>query len=130
MLIFTDLGYTKTENITFSPRTNFVLHGAINELLEQNKRCSTTTIHKLTTMNEANIESKSEISNMLNNYFVNVGANLSAQAGTGNLKASFINKMPSNMHSCFFQPILPVEVYQVIQNHNSKKNSWSRKYSH
>ena len=53
-------------------------------------------------MDNENIESKSEISNMLNNYFVNVGANLSAQAGTDNLKASFINKMSSNMHSCFF----------------------------
>ena len=53
-------------------------------------------------MANENIESKSEINNMLNNYFVNVGANLSAQAGTGNVKASFINKMPSNTHSCFF----------------------------
>ena len=53
---------------------------------------------------------------MLNNCFVNVGANVGAQAGTGNLKASFNNKMPSNMYSSFFQPILPVEVYQVIQN--------------
>ena len=24
------------------------------------------------------------------------------------------------MHSCFFQPIVPVEVYQVILNPNSK----------
>ena len=93
----------------------------INELLDQNKRCSSTAIHKLTTMDNENIESKSEISNMLNNYFANVGANLSAQAGTGNVKASFINKMPSNAHSCFFQPIVPVEVYQAIQNQNSKK---------
>ena len=58
---------------------------------------------------------------MLNNYFVNVGANLSAQAGTGDVKALFINKMPSNTHSCFFLPIVPVEVYQAIQNQNKKK---------
>ena len=102
----------------------------INELLDQSKRCSSTTIHKLTTMANENIESKSEISNMLNNYFVNVGANLSAQAGTGNVKASFINKMPSNTHSCFFQPIVPLEVYQAIQDQNLKKSSWSRKYSY
>ena len=76
-------------------------------------------------MDDENIKSKSEISNMLNNYFVNVGGNLSAQVGTGNLKASFINKMPSNMHSCFFQPIVPVEVYQVIQNQNSNKAAGS-----
>ena len=56
-------------------------------------------------MANENIESKSEISNMLNNYFVNVGANLSAQAGTGNVKAPFINKMPSNTHSCFFNQL-------------------------
>ena len=93
----------------------------INELLDQNKRCSYTTIYKLTTKDDENIESKSEISNTLNDYFVNVGANLSAQAGTGNLKDSFIDKIPSNMHSCFFQPIIPVEVYQVIQNQSSKK---------
>ena len=34
----------------------------INELLDQNKRCSSTTTHKLTTMDNENIESKSEIS--------------------------------------------------------------------
>ena len=55
----------------------------INELLDQNKRCSNTNIQKLTTKNDENIESKSEISNTLNDYFANVGANLSAQAGTG-----------------------------------------------
>ena len=71
-------------------------------------------------MDNENIESKSETSNTLNDYLVNVGANLSAQAGTDNLKASFINKISSNMHSCFFQTIVPVEVYQVIQNKNSK----------
>ena len=93
----------------------------IKELLDQNKRCSNTTIHKLTTNEDENIESKSEISNTLNDYFVNVGANLSAQAGTGNFQDSLINKIPSNMHSGFFQPIIPVEVYHVIQNQNSKK---------
>ena len=93
----------------------------INKLLDQNKRCNNTTIHKLTTKDDENIESKSEISNTLNDYFANVGANLSAQAGTGNLQDSFINKIPSNMHSCFFQPIIPVKVYQVIQNQNSQK---------
>ena len=93
----------------------------INELRDQNKRCSSTTIHKLTTKDNENIESKSEISNTLNDYFVNVGANLRAQAGTGNLQDLFINKIPLNMHSCFFQPIVHVEVYQIIQNQNSKK---------
>ena len=29
--------------------------------------------------------------------------------------------MPSNMHSCFFQPIVPVEIYQVIQTQNLQK---------
>ena len=53
---------------------------------------------------------------MLNICFVNVGANLRAQAGTGNLKASFNNKMPSNMYSSFFQQVVPEEVYQIIQN--------------
>ena len=92
-----------------------------NELLDQNKRCSSSTIHKLTTKDDENIESKSKISNTLNDYFVNVGVTLSVQAGTGSLQASFTNKIPPNMHFYFFQPIVPVEVYQVIQNQKSKK---------
>ena len=30
MLIFTDLGYTKSEKNSSNPRTNFVLHGVMN----------------------------------------------------------------------------------------------------
>jgi len=32
MLIFIDLGDNKTENNSFHPRTNFVLHGVINSV--------------------------------------------------------------------------------------------------
>ena len=31
MLIFTDLGYTKSENNSSNPRTNFVLHGVMGQ---------------------------------------------------------------------------------------------------
>ena len=50
----------------------------------------------LTTTDDEYMKSKFEISNTLFDYFVNVGANLSAQEGSGNLKASFINNVPSN----------------------------------
>ena len=94
----------------------------INELLDQSKRCSNTTIHKLTTIDNKYVESQSEISNILNDYFVNVGANLSAKADIGNFSTTKLNNsLSSNVHSCFFQPVVPLEVHQVIQNLNSKK---------
>ena len=59
---------------------------------------------------------------ILNDYFVNIGANLGGKADICNFSTTkFKNSVSSNVHSCFFQPILPLEVHQVIQNLNSKK---------
>ena len=42
-------------------------------------------------MDNEDVESKSEISNILNDYFVNVGVNLSAQANIGNFFTAKFN---------------------------------------
>ena len=88
----------------------------INELLEKNiKRHQ--NISKLVDENN-NFVATPEICNVLNNYFVNVGPNLSAKIDND---ISAPKNISSNPKSLFFQPIKPPEVYREINKLNLKK---------
>ena len=50
----------------------------------------------------------SEICNVLNDYFVDVGPNLSAKIDND---ISTPNNISSNTKSLYFQPIIPLDVY-------------------
>ena len=89
----------------------------INELLEKGRR-KQNFINKLMNENNKIIEKSSEISNTLNDYFINVGPNLNAK--TDNCQKSQHNHMTSKTNSFFFQPILPMEVSQEISRVNAK----------
>ena len=64
-------------------------------------------------------KNKDEISNILNDYFVNIGPNVSAKINNQSM-SSTIN-IPCNVNSFFFLPIVPMEVYREIHHPNSKK---------
>ena len=66
---------------------------------------------------------KIEISNTLNDYFINVGPNLNAK--TDNCQKSQNNHMTSKTNSFFFQPIAPMEVFQEISRLNARKSPGS-----
>ena len=59
-----------------------------------------------------------EICNVLNNYFVNVGPDVSAKIDND---ISAPKNISSNPKSLFFQPIIPPEVYREINKLNLKK---------
>ena len=73
-------------------------------------------------MNENNkiIEKSSEISYTLNDYFINVGPNLNAKID--NCQKSQDKHTTSKANSFFFQPIVPVKVFQEISRLNAKKS--------
>ena len=88
----------------------------INELQEKNiKRHQ--SISKFVDENN-NFAATPEICNVLNNYFVNVGPNLSAKIDND---ISAPKNILSNPKSLFFQPIIPPEVYREINKLNLKK---------
>ena len=71
----------------------------INELLENGRR-KQNFINKLMNKNNKIIEKSSEISNTLNDYFINVGPNLNAKID--NCQKSQHNHMTSKTNSFFF----------------------------
>ena len=73
----------------------------MNELLERNIK-QQHSISKLLDKNN-NFVPTSEIYNVLNDYFVNVGLNLSSKIDND---ISTPNNMLSNKKSLFFQPII------------------------
>ena len=88
----------------------------INELLERNIK-QKHSISKLLDKNN-NFVTTSEIRNVLNDYFVNVGPNLRAKIDND---ISTPNNISCNTKSLFFQPIIPLEVYQEINKLYLKK---------
>ena len=91
--------YLKTVEI--SSTKTCVLTSVINELLERGRRKQNFII-KLMNENNKITEKSSEISNTLNDYFINVGPNLNAK--TDNCQKSQNNHMASKTNSFFFQP--------------------------
>ena len=91
----------------------------INELLEKGRR-KQNFINKLMNKNNKIIEKSSEISNTLNDYFINMGPNLNAKID--NCQKSQHNHMASKTNSFFFQPIVPMEVFREISRLNAKKS--------
>ena len=87
-----------------------------NELLERNIK-QQHSISKLVDKNNTFVTA-SEICIILNDYFVNVGPNLSAKIDN---VTSTPHNISSNTKSLFFQPIIPLEVYQKINKLNLKK---------
>ena len=75
----------------------------MNEPLERNTK-QQHSISKLVDKNNTFVAA-SEICNVLNDYFVNVGPNLSAKIDND---ISTPNNISSNTKSLFFQPTIPV----------------------
>ena len=97
-----------------------MLHvNCLNELLEKGRR-KQNFINKLMNRNNKIIEKSSEISNTLNDYFINVGPNLNAKID--NCQKSQHNHMTSKTNYFFLQPIVPKEVFQKIFRLNAKKS--------
>ena len=87
----------------------------INELLERNIKQQHSISKLVNTFVTA-----SKICIILNDYFVNVGPNLSAKIDN---VTSTSNNISSNTNLLFFQPIKPLEVYQKIIKAKSEKSS-------
>ena len=62
-------------------------------------------------------KTKGEISNILNDYFVNIGPNWSAKIN--NKSMSSTSNISCSVNS--FLPVVPMKVYRKIHNLNSKK---------
>ena len=90
----------------------------INELLEKGRRKQNLII-KLMNENNKIIENSYDISNTLNDYFINVGPNLNAKID--NCQKSQHNHMTSKTNSFFFQPIVRMEVFQEISRLHATK---------
>ena len=88
----------------------------ITELLERNI-AQQHSISKLVYRNNTFVTA-SKICNVLNDYFLNAGSNLSAKIDND---ISTPNNISSNTKSLFFQPIIPLEDYQEINKLNLKK---------
>ena len=90
----------------------------INDLLGKTTN-QNNAIHKMLKHDKQMTKNKDEISNILNDYFVNIGPNLSAKIN--NQSMSSIGNISCSVNSFFFLPIVPMEVYREIHNLNSKK---------
>lgn len=91
----------------------------INELLEKHRK-QQPVINKLVDEDNKVIKSASAICNTLNEYFVNIGPNLSDKIVSSNLH-TMQNSLPSNVKSIYLQPIDPLEVFREINNLNPNK---------
>ena len=89
----------------------------INDLLGKTTN-QNNAIHKMLKHDKQMTKNKDETSNILNDYFVNIGPNLSAKIN--NQSMSSIGIISCSVNS-FFVPIVPMEVYREIHNLNSKK---------
>ena len=90
----------------------------INDLLGKTTN-QNNAIHKMLKHDKQMTENKDGISNILNDYFVNIGFNLSAKIN--NQYMSSTSNISCSVNSFFFLPIVPMEVYREIHNLNSKK---------
>ena len=90
----------------------------INDLLGKTTN-QNNAIHKMLKHDKQMTKNKDEISNILNDYFVNIGPNLSAIIN--NQSMSSIGNISCSVNSFFFLPIVPMEVYRESHNLNSKK---------
>ena len=89
----------------------------INDLLGKTTN-QNNAVHKMLKHDKQMTKNKHEISNMLNDYFVNIGPNLSAKINNQSL--SSISDISCSVNS-FFLLIVPMKVYREIHNINSKK---------
>ena len=90
-----------------------VINDLLGKTTDQNN-----AIHKMLKHDKQMTKNKDEISNILNDYFVNIGPNLSAKIN--NRSMSSIGNILCSVNS-FFLPIVPMGVYREIHNLNLKK---------
>ena len=90
----------------------------INDLLRKTTN-QNNAIHRMLKHDKQMTENKDEISNILNDYFVNIGPNLSAKIN--NQSMSSTSNISCSVNSFFFLLIVPMEVHREIHNLNSKK---------
>lgn len=74
------------------------------------------------TMGDRKIDDPTDMAEVFNDFFVNIGPNLAENIPNSNAKFhSFLKD--NNPHSLFFEPITEVEIKEIIDNLNTKKGS-------
>lgn len=82
----------------------------INSLLNRNKRCNSNTIFK--SGNDL-VNDPHSIANEFNNFFINIGTNLSADISSIKSYRDFMNLEMTNKNSMFLSPVDDCETINV-----------------